>query len=372
MLDRRFDKYAEVLIRHSLNLKKNQKLHIEGGEITIPFMKKIYKHALLAGGLPWISIYSPTFHEPLLKYGDDSQISFVPKHISMMYEEADAFIFVSGSKNTRQLANIDTDKVSLQWLAEKPLIDLVESRSFKNEVKWCLCQYPTEAAAQEAGMSLGEYFEYIMEASMINHENPIMQWNSLYEKNNKIIDLFEGKKNINIKSVGTDLSFSIEKRKWINDSGFQNFPGGEVFTCPVENSVNGYVSIDYPLKFFGNVIDGVFLNFKNGKIVEAEADIGLEYLDALLTMDEGAKKIGEFAIGTNKCIKTFLNNSLFDEKMYGTVHIALGNSYPETGGQNHSTVHADMIIKMGDYGEITADDEVVYKNGKFPAIAELT
>lgn len=371
MLDRRFDKYAEVLIRHSLKLKKNQKLHIEGSEAAIPFMKKIYKQALLAGGLPWISLYSPTFQEAMLKYGSDEQISYIPKHISVMFEEADAFLFVCGNNNTRQLSSVDTDKISLQWVAEKPLIDSLESRSYEGKIQWCLCQFPTEAAAQEAGMSLDEYFEMVMEASMLNYEDPISEWGKLYERNEKIIDIFSGKKNINIKSVGTDLSFSIENRKWINDSGFQNFPGGEIFTCPVENSVNGYVSIDYPVKFSGNIIDGIFLSFRNGKIIEAEADIGLEYLDALLTMDDGAKKIGEFAIGTNTGVNTFLNNSHFDEKMYGTVHIALGNAYRETGGMNSSTIHTDMIVKMGESGEITADGEVIYKKGRFPAITEL-
>ena len=239
------------------------------------------------------------------------------------------------------------------------------TRAASKELSWVYCNYPTNALAQEAKMSLDDYKEFLFEACYLNEDDPVKKWKKIRDKQDEIIDKIKKTKEIRLVGEETDLTLSVAKRKWINCCGENNFPDGEIFTSPVEDSINGNVYFDLPAVYRGSESEKIRLEFKDGKVIKASAEKGEEFFLKMINQDEGARFVGEFAIGTNKKIQQVTGNILFDEKIGGSIHMALGASYPETGGKNESGLHWDLIKNMKNGGKIYTDNELIYENGKF-------
>ena len=365
MFDERMRKLAKILIHHSLELKKNDLFLITGGYSALPLIKEVYIEALRVGAHPYVKIGVEELSELFFKLASKEQLTYVSPITRYELEEINAKLGILSPENTRFMTNIDPDKQAIRSKSHQELHKRFLERAAKNELRWCLTQYPTNAAAQDASMSLTEYEEFIFKAAHIDEEDPIEFWRKVGREQERLKKILEEKNTIHILAKDTDLTLSVSNRKWINCYGKQNFPDGEIFTGPIENSVNGYISYSFPTVYGGRLVDDVKLWFKDGEVVKAEATVGEEFLQTMIKTDEGAKRIGEFAFGTNYGIVDYTKNTLFDEKIGGTIHLALGSGYPETGSKNESSIHWDMMCDLRRYGEVYADDELIYRNGRF-------
>lgn len=363
--DLRIKKLADLLVNYSLELKKGEKFLIEASDLALPLVREIYREALRAGANPEVHVTLPGFKEILLKNGNREQLEYISPIDTVILMDYDALLTIWGDHNTRELTNVDPTNIACHRAVRKDLKMSFLKRAAKGEAKWCGTQFPTHADAQEAGMSLEEYEEFVYGAGLLDEDNPTEKWKIISEQQEKICDYLNTKKVIRIVSVDTDLTFCVEGRKWINCDGKENFPDGEVFTTPVRDSVNGRIRFTYPAIYSSREIEDVRLTFENGKVVQASAEKGEDFLLSVLDTDEGARYVGEIAIGTNYGIQKFTKNILFDEKIGGTIHLAVGSGMEETGGSNDSSIHWDMICDMRDHGKIYADDELIYENGKF-------
>jgi aminopeptidase len=363
-MDSRIIMQARTIINYSLYLKAGEKLLIEGNHVALPLIKAAYKEALLAGALPKVKIFDDELGEILYKYGTDEQIKYIPESNITDVKTYDAFFSIWANQNTRAMTNISPEKIGLKSKAAGEIMRIFMERAGKKELKWCGTQFPTVADAQEASMSLSEYEDFVFNACHLNSCDPFEEWNKIHDIQQKYVNFLDTKKQLRIVSKDTDIRMSIEGRKWMNSDGHENFPSGEVFTGPVENSINGHIRFSFPGIFQGKEIENIILTFEDGKVVKAEASKGQELLNEILKI-EGAKNVGEVAMGTNYNIQKFTKNMLFDEKIGGTVHMALGAAYPQTGGENKSDIHWDMLCDMRNGGEIYADEELIYRDGKF-------
>ena len=364
-MDNRIKKYAEVLLKYSLDIKKGEKLLIDGDVVTLPLIKESYRLAVELGALPQVMINSEELKEILLKGGSEEQIKYVPVGIKKVFETIDASLSFFGGSNTRMLSNVNPEKLKLSAQGFSEIARIFFERSAKKELKWCCTMFPNQANAQEANMSISEYEDFVYGAGYIDRKDPIAEWKELEKKQEGICNILNGKKHLRIVSRDTDLKMSIEDRKWVNCCGRVNFPDGEVFTGPVEDSVEGHIRFSFPGIYGGREIEDIQLAFERGKVIKATAAKGQELLKQLLKTDKGARFVGEIAAGTNYNIEKFTRHMLFDEKIGGTVHLAIGRSIPESLGKNQSAIHWDMLCDMRKGGKIYADGELIYKYGKF-------
>jgi aminopeptidase len=359
-----YEKYAKLLVRYSLDLKKGQKLLISSTYLAEPLIREVYREALLVGAHPetWISLNG--INRTLFNYGGAFQL----RHVSPMYQYAvehyDAFLTIRAPFNLKELEGIDAEKKRIANEAQAGVKELFMKRASTGKLTWTLCEFPTEAQAQESGMSKEEYEKFVFSACYLYHDHPEHQWNDLRERQQHIVGYLNTKRKIRFVAGDTDITFSTKNRKWINSDGHHNMPSGEVFTAPVETSVEGVVRFSYPGIFMGEEIENVRLEVHKGEVTGWDADKGRHLLDSILLIP-GMKRFGEAAIGTNTGITRFTKNMLFDEKMGGTAHMALGASYGETGGKNSSAVHWDLLLDLKENGEIYADAELIYSKGRF-------
>jgi len=364
-MDNRIKKLAEVLLEYSLNIKKGEKLAIIGDITTLPLVKECYRIAIIQGALPQIVINSDEAKEVLLKRGSEEQVKYVPDSVKALFGSVDVILSFFGGSNTRMLTNVNPEKLKLSAQGLSELNQMFMERVAKKELRYCSTMFPNQANAQEANMSLEEYEDFVFGAGYIDKEDPVIEWEKIEMKQEQLCRFLDAKKHLRIVSKDTDLNMSIEGRKWINCCGKVNFPDGEVFTGPIEDSMEGHIRFSFPGIYGGREIEDIRLTFKKGKVVEATAKKGEGLLKQLLETDEGASYVGEIAVGTNYNIQRFTRHMLFDEKIGGTVHLALGLSLPESLGKNKSAIHWDMLCDMKKGGEIYADDELIYKDGKF-------
>lgn len=360
-----WDKYAEVLVDYSTNVKKGDTVQIRATSAEAKdLVKAIYKRVLERGGHPIVRTSIIDLSDTFIKYASDEQLDYVDPITKMEYETIDKFISIGAPLNTKNMARADLGKLSRRGKATKQLSEILMNRAAKGEASWVVADFPTNALAQEAKMSLDEYTDFLFNSCYLNLEDPVKKLRELDEKQTKWANYLNNVKKIHITGEKTDITFGVEGRKWVSCSGLNNYPDGEVFTSPVENDVNGEIYFDFPQNYRGNEAHGVHLWIEKGQIVKAEADKGEDFLHAMLNMDEGSKGIGEIAIGTNDEIQEVTGNILFDEKIGGSIHMAVGASYPETGGKNVSGLHWDLIKNMKHGGKIYADDILIYENGK--------
>lgn len=359
-----YEKYAKLLVNYSLNIKEKNKLLIKSSYLAEPLIQEVYKEALKKGAYPEISIFIDQQEKIFFDNANIDQLNFIPKLYEYAVNNFDSILIIRAPFNLKELENIDPEKKLVSAEAQKSVRSTFLERSAKEELEWALCEFPTNSSAQESKMSLNEYREFIFSACFLYEDDPVKKWEELKNKQEKIIKLIKNKNIIKLKGKDIDLSYSVKGRIWINSCGDKNMPSGEIFTSPVENSVNGKIRFSYPGIFMGQEIEDISLEIKNGEVTSWNAKVGQKLLDKFFEIP-GTKHFGEAAIGTNYQITKFTKNILFDEKIGGTIHMALGASYPETGGKNQSAVHWDLIADMRNDSEIFADSELIYKNGKF-------
>lgn len=360
-----WDKYAQVLVDYSTDVQKGDLVIIRAeSQEANELVKAVYKRVLGKGGHPVARTGSGNLGEVFLKNASDEQLDYIDPMTKLEYERADKFISIGAPLNTKNMARADLTKVARRGKATKALSEVLMKRSAEGTAKWVIADVPTNALAQEAKMSLDEYSEFLFKSCYLDLDDPVAKLKELDEKQTRWANYLNGVKKLHIVGEKTDITFNVEGRKWISCSGLNNYPDGEVFTSPVEDGINGEIYFDYPQNYRGNSAHGVHLWIENGIIVKAQAEQGQEFLNAMINMDEGSHGIGEIAIGTNDEIQEITGNILFDEKIGGAIHMAMGASYPETGGKNVSGLHWDLIKNMKNGGKIYADDKLIYENGK--------
>ncbi len=365
MKDPRVAKLADLLVNYSVKVQPEEWVMITGNMVAEPLIAEVLRAVLEAGGRPTVIMTSDLLEEYGYKYASDSQIEWIPSIVKTLYEEADVLIALRAFDNTKRLAGIDPKKQQLKARATQSLMKTYMTRAAEGSLKWTLTQFPCPAYAQDADMSLEDYEDFVYGATYCDKDDPVAEWQRIHAEQQKVVDWLNGKKIITVKSPNADLTLSVEGRKFINSNGTTNMPSGEVFTGPVEDSVNGWVHYTYPAIEKGKEVEGIRLEFKDGKVVKASAEKNEEFLLAMLDSDEGARYLGEFAIGTNYGISRFTKSILYDEKIGGSFHMALGAGYPETGSKNVSAIHWDMICDIRKDSEIRADGELFYKDGQF-------
>ena len=360
-----WDKYVQVLVDYSTDVQKGDTVQIRATSAEAKdLVKAIYKRVLEKGGHPIVRTSIVDLADTFIKYASDEQLDYVDPITKMEYETIDKFISIGAPLNTKSMARADLNKLSRRGKATKQLSEILMSRAAKGEASWVIGDFPTNALAQEAKMSLDEYTEFLINSCYLNCEDPVAKLKELDAKQTKWAEYLNNVKQIHVTGEKTDITFNVEGRRWISCSGKNNYPDGEVFTSPVEDGINGEIYFDFPQNYRGNEAHGVHLWIENGLIVKAQAEKGQDFLHAMLDMDEGSKGIGEIAIGTNDEIQEVTGNILFDEKIGGSIHMAVGASYPETGGKNVSGLHWDLIKNMKNGGKIYADGTLIYENGK--------
>ncbi len=358
-------KYAHLLVDYCLEIKSGEKLYVKSNTIAEPLVREVYRYAMEKGAIVETDLSFQGKNRIFYEMAHtDQQLGHVSPLVDKATNEYDAYLVIRAPFNLRSDHNVDKEKLrqrkeSTQWLNEKYF-----SRTATRSLKRCLCQYPTIASAQEAGMSLEEYEHFVYNACHLYDDNPEEAWLKVRAHQQKIVDFLDQKSTIRYQNKKTDISFSVKDRIWINSDGQNNMPSGEVYSGPVENSVNGIVHFNYPSVFQGHEVEDIVLTVKDGEVISWEAKKGKDLLDEIFKI-EGARYFGEVAIGTNYNIQRATKNILFDEKIGGTIHMAIGQSYPQTGAKNKSSIHWDMITDMKDGGVIYADGEKVYENGKF-------
>jgi len=363
MVDPRIEKLAKLCVHYSVDLKPEEKVIVQGSELAFSLINEIYKECLLSDAYPLI-IPKLDVEYTFFKFAKEHQLKFVSPFHKFIFENIDVSIGVWCQPSPKRLTNIDPSKIKMHTASRRELTEIFMKRMTEGKLKWVGLPYPINAQAQEAAMSLAEYEDFVYSSCLVDKEDPIAEWKKIHQQQEKICDFLNQVDEIHIIGEDTDLTFNVMSRKWINCSGKYNMPDGEVFTGPIEDSANGTIRFTFPAIFSGREVEDNKLNFEDGKVVKASAAKGDKLLQQLLKID-GADHIGEAAIGTNYGITRFTKNMLFDEKMGGTIHIAIGRSIPESGGLNKSAIHWDILKDMKKDGEIYADNKLFYKNGKF-------
>ena len=365
MADPRITKLANVLVDYSVSVQPGDWVMINAHTLAEPLTEQVLKAVLQAGGNPTLLLSSDVLEETYLRFSDQDQLQWISPTTEMLFRQADVRIAIMAAENTRNLSNIDPQKEQLRQRAFHHLMELFLNRAAEGDVRWTLTQYPCQAYAQDAEMSLGEYQDFLHAATFTDREDPVRHWQELHEQQQKAVDWLKGKKEVSLKSPHADLTLSIEGRTFINSDGKNNMPSGEIFTGPVEDSAQGWVNFTYPAIMHNREVSGVRLDFQEGKVVKASAEKNEDFLHTMLETDPGASYLGEFAIGTNYGIQKFTKSILFDEKIGGTFHLALGAGYPETGSRNTSGIHWDLICDIQENSEIRVDGELLYQDGQF-------
>ncbi len=365
MSDPRVEKLATLLVQYCVKVQPGDTVALLGSSLTLPLFAETYRQIIRAGGHPLPQWRENVFTEIMLKEGSDEQLAFIHPPDKLAVERYDCYIYLGGSENTKALSNVDPARQQLAMSARRELLEIRMRRSAAGEMRWVGTMFPTHAAAQDAEMSLSEYEDFVYGACFVDKDDPVAEWQKISAAQQKLVDWLAGKKEVKVQGPHVDMTLSIDGRTFINSDGTHNMPSGEIFTGPVEESVNGWVRFTYPAIYQGREVEGIELRFENGKVVEASAEKNEAFLRKVLDTDAGSRYLGEWAIGTNNGITQFTRSILFDEKIGGTIHMAVGAGYPETGSRNKSAVHWDMICDMRDGGKIWVDGELFYESGRF-------
>jgi aminopeptidase len=363
--DQRVERLASVLVDYSVGAEEGQQITIEAPSVAAPLVRAVYRRILAAGAHPLPRIGIEGMHENLMLDGSDAQLDWVNPARRDDIEEVDGRVVIMAPNNTRNLTSVDASKQARLHRALEPQRNRYLERAANGELRWVLTMFPTQAAAQDAGMSLTEFEDFVYAAGFLNREDPVAEWKRFGERLDRIEEFLSGVSELRVLTEDTDLRIGVGGRRWIGSRGLENFPDGEIFTGPVETSVEGTIRFTYPAIFHGREVDGVRLRFEHGEVAEATASHGEDLLREMITVDEGARRAGEFAFGLNEAVTSFTREILFDEKIGGTVHLALGTAYPETGSSNRSALHWDLICDLRDGGEVYADGELAYRDGAF-------
>ncbi|MHA2393957.1 MAG: aminopeptidase [Promethearchaeota archaeon] len=367
MYNPNYEKLAKIVVEYSLEVEKGHEVLVIGPAIAKEMFQALNVEILKAGAHSVIVSQIEGIREAFFKYASEEQLEYVNEVEKAFYQKFDRIIQITADYNTRKYSMVKPERMSKFRGApeRKELTEFYEKRVNDGELKWVIVPFPCNALAQEANMDLFTYSEFVFKSLFLDKENPVEEWRKIQKEQDKVVEYLNNVERIQVLGEDTDLTLSVKGRTWENCSGQANLPDGEVFTGPVEDSVNGKIRFTYPGIYFGQEIEDIYLEFKDGEVVKATAKKGEELLGEILKI-ENAKKIGEFAIGTNYGVTKFTKNMLFDEKMGGTMHCALGLGFENTGSKNTSPIHWDMLKDMKVSGsKILADGKVIYEEGKW-------
>ncbi|MEW6568828.1 MAG: aminopeptidase [Chloroflexota bacterium] len=366
MSDPRLARLARLIVEYSTRIQRGDRVALEAEPVAAPFVLALYHSVLQAGGHPQVLITLPGQEDLLLRFGSDEQIDLPPLLRRYAYENFESRVYIHSLSNTKELANTDPARFARWRKAVGKVLQTQLDRGARGEFRWLTTLYPTAGYAQDAEMGLEEFEDFVFRACHVDEAtpDPIAYWQGANAEQQRAIEVLEGHDIVEVRGPSCDLSLSLKGRTFLNACGEHNMPDGEIFTGPVETSVNGWVRFTYPAVYEGREATGVELRFVDGRVSQARAERGEAFLQEMLRVDDGARYLGEFAVGMNYGIQHFCRNTLFDEKIGGTFHVALGRGYPETGNHNQSGIHWDMICSLRE-GEIVADGEVVYRHGGF-------
>ena len=365
MVDPRIERWAQTLVDYSLEVRAGQTVAITGGSEATPLLRALYRTVLDRGAFPTLIPSLPGTLADLLTLGSEEQLRYLSPVDRFAREEADAVASVLAETNTRALSAIDPTRQRAYQKGRSPLLEATMRRAAEGSLRWVLTMFPTDAYAMDADLATDGFAEFVLDACKLNEPDPAAAWRLQSAEQTRLIGWLDVKKEIHLRSADTDLRVSVEGRRWISADGSRNMPDGEIFTGPVEASVDGTVRFSFPVVTQGREVQDIRLRFEAGRVVEASAARNEAFLIDTLDTDEGARRLGEFAFGTNFGIQRFSKNILFDEKIGGTVHMAVGAGYPDTGSQNQSAVHWDMICDLRDGGEVDVDGQPFLRNGRF-------
>src|SRR2546428_8698531 len=346
MLDPRIEKLASVLVHYSLQIRRNDLFRIAGPSLATPLIRAAYTEALAAGAHPYVRVSLEGLEEIFYRKAADEQLRFVSELDRAEVEQVDATLAIGGRWNTRDLTGVQPQRLASRREAVSGLQRRFLERAAKDELRWCGTQYPTHAEAQDAEMSLVEYEDFVFTAGLLQESDPVAAWGRVRAEQARIAAFLGRCSTMSFRGPDVDLTVSVAGRTWINAAGEKNFPAGQGFTGPVEDSASGRGRFSFPAIFQGREVDGVELTFERGKVIQARAAKGEDFLHAMLDTDAGARYLGELAFGLNYRIPKFTRNILFDEKIGGTMHMALGIGYPETGSKNTSRLPRGMICDL--------------------------
>jgi aminopeptidase len=370
--DPRVEKLADLITGYSLALDEGQVFRIDGEESAIPLVASMYRFALRRGALPYVHVRPAGLEEILLAEGDEDQLTYISEGERQQSELLDAWATIWSTSNTRALTRADPERRKLQLSAHYRMVNRRWQRISAGELAWCGTLMPTAAHAQDAEMSLAEYEDFVYGACHVRvDDDPIAHWESTSAELTARARELETVRELRIVGPDTDLRVVVEGRPWLPSEGRHNMPDGEVFTSPVETGTEGEIYFAFPSIFQGREVESVRLRFEEGRVVRAEASSGEDYLRALIATDEGSSVLGEVAFGLNYEINRFTRDILFDEKIGGTMHVALGGGFEEAGTQNTSDLHWDLICDLREEGEVYADGELVWKAGAFLSEAAI-
>jgi len=363
--DPRVERLAKILIGYSTEVKEGEVVSIDGESAAAPLLLAVYEEVLKAGAHPLLNVSLDGQAAAYYKHAGDAQLDWVSPVSEWLLEKADVRIAIGASTNTRELSGVDPERQTRRQTATGELLARAMERSAKGEFRWCYTLYPTNAYAAEAEMSLTDFEDFYFTACLADDGDPLTAWQRASEETTRLAEWIEGHEEVRVVAPGTDIVLGVAGRQFIPCDGRHNMPDGEFFTGPVEDSVEGEVTFHLPANVGGREVAGVRLRFEGGKVVDAGAERGEEFLIGLLDTDAGARRLGELGVGTNYAIDRGTRSVLLDEKLGGTVHMAVGRSYPESGGVNESAVHTDLVCDLRQGGKIVVDGEDFQVDGKF-------
>jgi len=352
-MDPRIEKLAEILTNYSIKIKEGNQIMIDYGIAAQELALACYKHVLKLGAIPNMRVSIPGQEVALYEFASEKQLQTPPLTAKFEAENADGIIRIVAPENTRELTSSDPHKMALRRKAIFPIKEIMLEKN-----NWVLFYFPTLALAQDAEMSLEEFENFVYDACLVD-------WKAEEARQEKLKQALDAGKNVRIVAKNTDLTFSIDNRQGIKCCGKRNMPDGEVFIAPVEDTTEGHIEYSFPAIYGGREVAGVKLTFKNGKVVEATAEKNEKFLKEMIAMDEGASKLGEFGVATNFNIQKHVKQILFDEKIGGSIHLALGMAYKEGNGQNESDLHWDMILDLRQGGYVEIDGKKILEDGTF-------
>ncbi len=359
MSDPRVKKLGMLLVKYSVKAQKGENVAINASPTATPLVEAIYEEVLKAGAVPVLRMAPDSLNEIFYKNAKRHHLTELSPYSMAYARMMDCFINVYSAENTKALTGINPKKQVLRAKANQPLSKIISKK------RWNITLFPSNAYAQEAEMSLSEFEDFVYAATFCDRKDPLAAWRKVHNDQAKLISKLKGADEIRIVGPDTDLTLSVKGRTFVNSDGQRNMPSGEIFTGPVENSADGHITFDFPICYQGREIDGVRLVFRKGRAVDISAEKNEPFLKSMLAADPGATRLGELGIGTNRGIDRFIKMILFDEKIGGTIHLALGRSLEGTGGRNKSAIHWDMIKDLRKGGAIYVDGKLFQKDGRF-------
>lgn len=350
---------ADLLAGYCLNVQEGQNVVVRSTALATPLLLELQRAILQRGAWPTLNVELPGQAASFYEHAGDAQLDGADELALAQAKKLDSVVGIQAPHDARELAGVDPELIARVARARRPLRELTLAR------RWCTTLWPTAAGADQAGMSLEDFAAFVRRAMFLDQPDPVRAWRGLHAFQAGLIERLGGVRELRIEAEGTDLKLSVKGRTWVNSDGKRNMPSGEVFTGPLESSAEGRIRFTIRSSPAGVDVDGVELTFRRGEVVEARADVGEDYLRQAIATDEGARRLGEIGIGTNFGIERPIGAILFDEKIGGTVHLALGRAYPETGGKNKSALHWDLICDLREGGRLSADGETIAQDGRF-------